>query len=114
MGRSLLIAEPVNGINGKPVVVATAHFESLDSKRHRREQMEDTFELLGSADCEAFVVGDFNFDNSWTQEYKVFDDAGYSDVLSQFLPDSGKDSFTMFPTKRFKAWRPDKILYKGS
>jgi hypothetical protein len=46
MGRSLLIAEPIGGINGKPVVVATAHFESLDSQLHRKDQMEATFELL--------------------------------------------------------------------
>lgn len=31
MGRSLLIAEPINGINGQQMVVATAHFESLNS-----------------------------------------------------------------------------------
>ena len=43
MGRSLIIAEPSLPVN---FLVATAHFESLESALHRKEQMEVTFDLL--------------------------------------------------------------------
>ena len=37
MYRSLLIAEPINGIEGRKVLIATSHFESLDSAQIRKE-----------------------------------------------------------------------------
>jgi len=36
MSRTLLIAEPVGGINGQQVLVATAHFESLNNEAERK------------------------------------------------------------------------------
>ena len=36
MDRSLLIAEPVNGIEGQKVLLATSHFESMDSAEVRK------------------------------------------------------------------------------
>jgi endonuclease/exonuclease/phosphatase family metal-dependent hydrolase len=110
MGRSLLVAEPINGIEGKPVCVATAHFESLASARLRNSQMKTTFNIFDQVKCDAIVCGDFNFDNSWPKEPEVFKSAGYEDIISQF-DDQG---FTMFPSGKFKAWRPDKILHKGT
>jgi len=39
-GRKLMIAEPVNGINGRKVVVATAHLESRkEGAKERFSQM---------------------------------------------------------------------------
>ena len=37
MGRSLLIAEPIGGINGKPLLVGTAHLESSDNGDVRKK-----------------------------------------------------------------------------
>ena len=37
MDRSLLIAEPINGVGGRRLLVATSHFESLDSEKIRKE-----------------------------------------------------------------------------
>ena len=78
MYRSLLVAEPINGINGRQVLIATSHFESLDSKRARKAQMQATFKLLGSGERkghDVIVCGDFNFDNSWTHETEVYENA---------------------------------------
>jgi len=36
MSRTLLIAEPVGGINGQQVLVATARFESLNNEAERK------------------------------------------------------------------------------
>ena len=37
MGRSTLFAEPIGGVNGHELIVATSHFESLDSDDIRKE-----------------------------------------------------------------------------
>ena len=69
MGRSLLIAEPINGINGRQVIVATSHFESLDEAETRKYQMQTTFDVLKAGPGrEVIVCGDFNFDNKWKHE----------------------------------------------
>ena len=47
MGRSLLVAEPINGINGRQVLVATSHFESCNNQSKRKAQMREAFALLG-------------------------------------------------------------------
>lgn len=61
---------------------------------------------MKSTNKQSIVVGDYNFDNSWTKEYQVIIDNGFHDVLTDFISSS---AHTMYKTKRFKAWRPDKI-----
>jgi hypothetical protein len=74
--------------------------------------MEEAFSLLEKTGVEDFIVcGDYNFDNSVKHEAEVFAKAGYEDVMSRYVADV---AFTMFRTKRFPPWRPDKILYKGA
>ena len=59
-----MIAEPINGINGRQILVATAHFESSKSNgKERKSQMEAAFQLL-DVSKEIIFCGDFNFDNS--------------------------------------------------
>jgi endonuclease/exonuclease/phosphatase family metal-dependent hydrolase len=65
MGRSLLLAETI--INGEPIIVATSHLESLESPEERKLQMDTAFPLLKTVD-NSFIMGDFNFDSSWTAE----------------------------------------------
>lgn len=38
MNRSLLVAEPINGLNGKPILVGTVHLESMGPNGKIREQ----------------------------------------------------------------------------
>ena len=74
--------------------------------------MEEAFGLLEKSGIEDFIIcGDFNFDNSSNLEAEVFQQAGYQDVMSRYLDDK---AFTMYKTKRFPPWRPDKILHKGA
>ena len=61
MDRSLLLAEPIHGINGKRITIATSHFESQNNPKMRKRQMEAAFSLFGQN--ETILVGDFNFDN---------------------------------------------------
>ncbi|CDW71855.1 UNKNOWN [Stylonychia lemnae] len=108
MGRSLLLCETI--INDKPVIVSTAHFESLGNGPIRKQQLEISFPILSIVD-DAFLMGDFNFNSTWKLEQanisKDFDDV--------FLTlNNGVESFTMQKTPRFSAWRPDKILAKKS
>jgi hypothetical protein len=37
MDRSLLIAEPIGGIAGKKITIATSHLESLDNSKIRKK-----------------------------------------------------------------------------
>jgi endonuclease/exonuclease/phosphatase family metal-dependent hydrolase len=77
MDRKLIIAEPIQGIDGKNLAVATAHFESREEYKIRKAQMEATFSALNG--IETLLVGDFNFDNSKTSETSVYTKAGYED-----------------------------------
>lgn len=73
--------------------------------------MQETFDLIG--DTEAIVCGDFNFDNSSKAEARVYQDAGYEDVLCKYFPDSAPWSFTRYKTPTKCAARFDKILLKS-
>ncbi len=107
MGRSLVVCEPYDP---SLPIVATAHFESLDSALIRKIQMETSTRLLNDVQKETgrsvVLVGDFNFDPKWEAEEKVLTDNGFRDVISDFVE---KDAFTMHKTPRFAPWRPDKI-----
>lgn len=93
--RTLLLAEPINGIDNKRVVIATSHFESNQSNDDtRKHQMNDTFEILGNVD--SIVCGDFNFDNSSKSEAAVYKNAGYEDVLCRWFKDGEPQSFTRY------------------
>jgi len=104
MGRSLLVCETV--INNQPVVVATSHFESLDNPKVRASQMQEAFKVL-SKYPNSFLMGDFNFDSSWTNEQAAIDPA-YSDIYLDL--NGGKEGFTMAATPYFPQCRLDKIL----
>jgi len=112
MGRTLLVAEPINGINGHNILVANSHFESLNEPVERKIQMETAFDRLKRGK-EVILCGDFNFDNSWKHESEVFQNNNYVDTFNKFVPEHGQDSFTMFKSPRYSAWRPDKILYRS-
>lgn len=64
MGRKLILAEPCLPFH---LIVASSHFESLNSAEVRREQLKTTFDVLKAAQGAEFpghsvLVGDFNFD----------------------------------------------------
>jgi endonuclease/exonuclease/phosphatase family metal-dependent hydrolase len=64
MGRSLLIAEPIGGINGKSLLVGTAHLESSDNGEVRIKQLQHSIDILKN--CQNNVMmGDFNFNSTW-------------------------------------------------
>ena len=109
MGRTLIIAEPCVPFH---LLIATSHFESLDSPRHRKDQMQATFNLLKKAQSDEFrnhsvLVGDFNFGTTWASEENVIIKNGFKDVMHDFVD---KTEWTMPKTKRFAAWRPDKVV----
>lgn len=108
MGRSLLVCETL--INQKPLAVATVHLESLNNAELRAEQMKIAFEVINMFE-DAILMGDFNFDSSWTKEQAVID-KGFDDIYLALH--AGVETFTMPKTPRFGAWRPDKVLLKRS
>ena len=55
----------------------------------------------------AFVVGDYNFDSTWKQEEDVLTNHGMKDIVSNFYD---QNAFTMYKTKRYSPWRPDKVV----
>lgn len=104
MGRSLLLAEAL----GRDLVVATAHFESLNNAKARKCQMEECFGLVRKSGIKnAMVVGDFNFDSTWEHEEAVITQNGMRDVVHQFY---NKSALSMHKTPRFPPWRPDKVV----
>lgn len=112
MKRSLLIAEPVGGINGKPVLVATTHLESGDRSEMRKQQLTLTLNILNKSCENNILLGDFNFHSTWQDQQSVITDNNYTDV---FLDVNGSESFTMGKTLKYEGWRPDKVVIpKGS
>ena len=112
MKRSLLIAEPVGGINGKPVLVATTHLESGDRSEMRKQQLALTLNILNKSCENNILLGDFNFHSTWEDQQSVITDNNYTDV---FLDVNGSESFTMGKTLKYEGWRPDKVVIpKGS
>ena len=112
MKRSLLIAEPVGGINGKPVLVATTHLESGDRSEMRKQQLALTLNILNKSCENNILLGDFNFHSTWQDQQSVITDNNYTDV---FLDVNGSESFTMGKTLKYDGWRPDKVVIpKGS
>ena len=110
MGRSLLLAEAPLPIN---LIVSTSHFESLGfSAEVRKDQMTTTFDLLKRAQGDRFkshsvVVGDFNFHSTYKKEEAVLTDNGFRDAMHDFV---SRDEPTMLKSKKFRAWRPDKVV----
>lgn len=68
--------------------------------------MQEAFLVLGKFP-NSFLMGDFNFDSSWTKEQAAIDPA-YDDIYLSLK--GGKEAFTMAATPYFPQWRPDKIL----
>jgi endonuclease/exonuclease/phosphatase family metal-dependent hydrolase len=112
MGRSLLICQT---FDQTMPVVATAHFESLDSANIRKSQMEQSTLLLNQIESETrhgvVMIGDFNFDPKDLAEEKVLTDNGFKDVVTDFVD---KGAFSMAKTPKFAAWRPDKVTISQS
>ena len=74
--------------------------------------MNTTFGLLKFAQKtdhanHSVVVGDFNFNSTWKAEEEVITSNGFKDVMHDFVPPK---AFTMHRSKRFGAWRPDKVV----
>lgn len=103
MGRKLLRAVGTFD-DGTNFSVNTAHFESLNSAKYRKLQLEKTFKVM-SNDNVAVLMGDFNFD--WPEEYLNFP-KDYDDFWPLIRPKD--EGFTMPKTSSFSAWRPDKVL----
>ena len=104
MDRKLIVCS----VNER-LVVCTAHFESLFSAKARVAQMEQTFGVIrGFQNC--VVAGDYNFDSEDSLEGKCFRDNSMQDICKAFLPD---DTFTMYKTPQWPAWRPDKIITRS-
>ena len=74
--------------------------------------MKVTFDLLKKAQGDRYrnhcvVVGDFNFHSTTKKEEAVLIENGFRDVMHDFVNTSEP---TMLKSKRFKAWRPDKVV----
>ena len=101
------MAEVINN----ELIVATSHFESLNNANARKQQMTETFQILGSSGVKnQIVVGDYNFDSSWQQEEQVIFDHGMHDAVSLFYDEY---SFSMRKSAKFGQWRPDKVVCKN-
>lgn len=118
MGRNLLFTEinyvSENG-NYKNFITGTSHFESLNSAKQRKNQLENSFDLLGLSD-NSFLMGDFNFDSTWKQE-EININKDYLDCWFMSKDKCGlndEDRYTMPKSERFPAWRPDRIIYRNS
>ena len=59
MNRFLLLCETY--FNKKPFLLATSHFESLNSSKIRKEQLKFTIDILNKSE-NSILMGDFNFD----------------------------------------------------
>ena len=57
------------------------------------------------------VVGDFNFHSTTKKEESVLTDAGFRDTMHDFVE---RQEPTMLKSKRFRAWRPDKVVMQIS
>lgn len=53
------------------------------------------------------VVGDFNFHSTTKKEEAVLTDSGFRDIMHDHC---AKTEPTMLKSKRFRAWRPDKVV----
>ena len=108
MGRSLLICEPINGINNIPLLVSTSHLESLGHTPVRIEQMKMSFSVLGEV-CDSLMMGDCNFDSRQHPEEQAYlKKSGWVDVYLKYH--EGVEGQTMLPRHRYSGWRPDKIF----
>jgi tyrosyl-DNA phosphodiesterase 2 len=117
MGRNLLLMEIIHSFDNKNlnnILIATSHFESLNSEEYRKRQLKDSFEILNFSEC-AFLMGDFNFDSSWKNEEvnidSKFNDCWFLHKEKNKLNDN--ERFTMPANNYFSAWRPDRILFKN-
>ena len=108
MNRSLLIAEPIGGVNGQPLLVATAHLESLNNSELRMNQLQMSIDILSRTCKNNLMMGDFNFHSTWKDQQAVIHENGYSDVYLDLK--GGDETFTMLKTKRYDGWRPDKVI----
>lgn len=111
MYRNLLFT--VLKLNEKEeLIISTAHFESLDSEKTRKKQLEITFNIINNYGF-AFLMGDFNFDPSWKEQSNI--DPDYTDSWQLYCKNNlieESSGFTMPANKRFKAWRPDRLLFR--
>jgi hypothetical protein len=107
--RSLLIAEPIHGLQNHPLTIATSHFESLANHQARKSQMREAFSLMPAEN--SIICGDYNFDDAWQHETQVYEQAGYEEVLKKYVPET---AFTMYKTSKGGAVRFDKILLSRS
>lgn len=82
MDRHLLVAK--YEINQQPLLIATAHFESLkDSTSIRIEQLGETFSYLNHTD-NVVLMGDFNFCVSWEENASIH--PTYTDIWNLLHP----------------------------
>ena len=104
--RSLLIAEPIGGINGKPILLATVHLESGDRREARKHQLELILKIISTCGNN-MLMGDFNFNSTWKDQQSVITNNGYRDILLELI---GHEKFTMAKSPKYNEWRPDKIV----
>ena len=77
--------------------------------------MNVTFDLLKKAQGEKFknhsvVVGDFNFHSTTKKEEEILTNNGFRDVMHDFFDNKEP---TMLKSKKFRAWRPDKVVIQA-
>ena len=72
--------------------------------------MNEAFKIIKESGVEnAIIVGDYNFDSKMREEEKVISESNMRDIVHDFFDET---SFSMMKTKRFSAWRPDKMVCK--
>ena len=74
--------------------------------------MKVSLDLLKQAQGTQFVnhsvlVGDFNFHSTTKKEEANLTDNGFRDAMHDFFDQKEP---TMLKSKRFRAWRPDKVV----
>jgi hypothetical protein len=72
--------------------------------------MTEAFSIANRSGSPNFiVVGDYNFDSTWTQEEQVITDNGMRDVVHDFYD---QEAYTMRKSVKWGSWRPDKMVSK--
>ncbi|KAM3136940.1 hypothetical protein pb186bvf_011025 [Paramecium bursaria] len=103
MERDLLYT--ITNVNGKELIIATSHLESLNNSKLRYEQLQISYKQFEQYQ-NVIMMGDFNFDG---EENKQNLSDQYIDIWPFLRQETGN---TMKQTSKFAAWRPDRIIMK--
>ncbi|CDW71412.1 UNKNOWN [Stylonychia lemnae] len=108
MNRTLLVAEPIGGLNGEPLLIATAHLESGSIYGQiRKKQLQLCLDQI-KISPNTIMMGDFNFDSTYDDQQAIIIENGFTDVFLDL--NEGVEQESMLKNKHYTPWRPDKVI----